>query len=120
MDENIPIARFANLQHVRPSNNSLQHNLFLPPKSLKLSVFNISELQSDQIWELGDMYVAPSRGTVIGRADLTGNQIAEKGLKIEEASPPPRHMDIIGWPEEKEKRLTIAKSLTLQSIFIKR
>ena len=120
MDEIISISRYANKQHVRPSKGTLKHNLFTPPKNLRLSVFNISKLQSDKIWELGDLYVAPKRGPVIGRADLTRDQIREKGLQIEEASPPPRHMDIKGWPEEKEKRLTIAKSFALLSIFVKR
>lgn len=120
MNDISSISRFANIKHVRTSNNTLRHNLFSPPNSLKLSVFNISELQNEKIWELADLHVAPFRGPVIGRADLSGNQIVEEGLQLEEASPPPRHMDITGWPEEKEKRLTIAKSFALKSIFVKR
>lgn len=71
---------------------------FLPDRAgNETSVFRINGLPDDAIWEIGDEHVAPTRGEIIGRADLAESSLANP-LVLEDAPPPPRHMAIRGWP----------------------
>jgi hypothetical protein len=62
-----------------------------------LSVFKISGLHEDEIWKIGGSLRIQ---TLLGRADISDFFIKRIGLEIESDDIPPRHANIVGWPEE--------------------
>lgn len=84
----------------------------MPPPNLRLSVFLVSNLSDQQIWELAVENVEPARGTVIGRGNLSVSQVVARRLKVSsDVDPTSRHANIIDWPEDRDERATIAKDL---------
>ena len=74
----------------------------MPPQDLKLSVFQIEGLDENLIWEIGTTHVAePGNRTLHGRGDITVAAVSETGLGLSPDNEPPRHANIVGWPEEK-------------------
>ena len=70
----------------------------MPPKTARLSVYWISGLQEVVIWEIGNTYVALTRGAIIARADLNSLVAYEAQLSVEvTGTPHPRHAHIVGW-----------------------
>ncbi|MFQ5616880.1 MAG: hypothetical protein ACE5GO_10545 [Anaerolineales bacterium] len=64
-------------------------------------------------WELGDEFV----GAVIARGDLFARNYLEEDLEIEPTlEPHPLHANVNGWPEEKQKRIFIAKNLADKAV----
>lgn len=84
----------------------------MPPKDLKLSVFQIEGFDEDRIWEMGQTYAAePSNRTLHGRGDITVSAVYQIGLSLNPDNQPPRHADIVDWPEEKSKQKLFAVEL---------
>lgn len=84
--------------HIRNSNNTVKHNVFMPPKTGRLSVYWISRLSERTVWQIGNSQVAPQRGPIIARADLNSLVVYEVQLSVEvTGTPHPRHADIVGW-----------------------
>ena len=84
----------------------------MPNNSGKTSVCRISGITDVQIWEIG-LEVARMRGkSLLGRADIRVFNILSKSLVVVPTDPPPiRHADIVGWPEDKDQRISIAQEL---------
>ena len=51
-----------------------------------------------------------------GRADIQAFNILEINLQINPDNTPPRHASIIGWPELKEERKSIAQELAAKAL----
>ncbi|MFQ5754323.1 MAG: hypothetical protein ACE5HI_20245 [bacterium] len=95
-------------------------NAFMP-KDGKTSVFRISNISDDEIWDIGDLKVAPKRGKpILGRADISALYVIAKGLEVHPNEPPERHADIAGWPDEKSKQKEIALDLAAEARFYKK
>jgi len=78
-----------------------------------------TEAQTRQeIWEIGDREVAPSRGPVLARADINQNNVISRNLQVIPSEPPEKHADIMGWPSEKSERQSIALELAEDSQLI--
>ena len=103
--------------HIRRFNNTVRHSAFLPNREGKTSIFRTSNTTNEAIWDIGNRYVVPSRGPILGRADLTANIVIEKDLQIVPHEPPEKHANIIGWPEEKSKQMQIAMELAAAADF---
>lgn len=80
-------------------------------RDLRTSVFVITGLAEDAIWELGRRHVEPTRGPVLARADLAERAITQVGLRLERDDNPPRHASIAGWPSDKHAWRSIAQEL---------
>lgn len=83
------------------SDNSVKHNAFMPPKDkLEVSVYRIKGLSTDEIWQIGNEYVAQQRGKdLLGRADILAEHAYRHGLDIKpDTHPHPRHANISGFP----------------------
>ena len=95
-------------------NNRVTRQAFMPPANMKLSVFRIDKLPEFKIWKIGEKRVAsktqPPRN-IHGRADIKASNVLETGLRIFPDNIPPRHANIIDWPDEKSKRIEIALEL---------
>ena len=82
-----------------------------------VSVICSDGLDSPSIWDIGDLYVAPTRGrSILARADLASTHIRAVGLRVTPDSTFPRHANIEGWPkEDKDKCKSLAQELRAEA-----
>lgn len=98
VDPREPLSRFLfSSNNYRLSDNTVRHSAFMPPEDKRLSVFRTSGLQENEIWRLGDALRAKPP---LGRADISALAINKSGLTIVPDDTPPRHANILGWPDE--------------------
>jgi len=86
---------------------------FIPPPGKGSSVFRVSELLAEDVRGIGETVAAarqPPR-TLYGHAQIEAASVFATGLSVVAGEPPPRHGDILGWPEEKDLQLELAHSL---------
>lgn len=98
------------------ANRTIKHQAFMPNINGKTSVCRISGITNVEIWEIG-LEVARMRGSpLLGRADIRVFNILSKSLVVVPTDPPPiRHADIVGWPEDKDQRISIAQELAAEA-----
>lgn len=109
-------SRFLIDGQVWTESREVKYPAFIPPKSLKLSIFRTSNLNEQEIWTLAVEKVEPSRGPVIGRGELTVAVIAEEKLQVfSDEDQNSRHADVVGWPVDRDARVTIAKVLAAKA-----
>ena len=98
--------------------NIVKPQAFMPPPNHRLSVFRIDNLSETEIWKIGFNKVIskmnPPRN-LHGRADILALNILENNIQIEPDNIPPRHADIVGWPELKEEQKSIAQELAAKA-----
>ena len=98
--------------------NVVKPQAFMPPPDLRLSVFRIDNLSEPEIWKIGFEKVIAKMNqhkNLHGRADIRALNILETNLQINPDNIPPRHASIIGWPELKEERKSIAQELAAKA-----
>lgn len=86
----------------------------MPPPNLKFSVFRIDSLSVPEIWKIGlNQVIAkmPEPRTLYGRADIQAKNVLKTGLQFDPDNKPPRHANIVNWPETKEEQKSIAQEL---------
>lgn len=109
-----PLSRFI-LQRgqYRSSDNKVKYSAFMPAKDGKTSVYRVMDLLNQQIWKLGQVYVADKRRMpLLGRADIITSRVNHNGLEVESAPKPHnRHANIINWPADKGEKRLIAMEL---------
>ena len=121
IDPNERLSRFVlSRKQFRFSNQTVKVGAFIPPKNKPLSVYRTSKLSEDEIWSIGEEFVAEPRGqTLYGRADLLAQDVYDLKQKVEpETSRHCLHADIIPWPDGREDMLFFATKLALKSKFI--
>lgn len=90
--------------------------VFMPSPYGETSVFCISNLSDNEIWNIGDREVAQKRGLpLLGRADILAFHVFNKNLKLIPDNCPPRHANIVNWPTEKSEQKLIAIELAESS-----
>ena len=94
---------------------------FLPPETdLQMSASWIDGLQDLEIWRIGDDAGRERMPPVLARAraDVEVSVIVEVRLTIAPDPIPqnPRHVNVCGWPLEKDKRMSIAQELCAKSM----
>lgn len=108
-----PLARFI-FPRIHLSRKTLRPkpDAFLPSGSpLQTSVFRTLGLTQPEIWHIG-LEIGSLRGrTLRGRADILVGVVLDSGLTIDPDNTPPRHANIVGWPEEKHEQLMLAMEL---------
>ncbi len=112
IDPSEPVSRFLLKGDLRPDGKTVKYSAFLPPSNLRLSVFRVFDLSDQQIWALAMEKVEPFRGKVIARGSLSVGQVESKQLTVQpDADTASRHANIVGWPEDRGQRGTIAQAL---------
>jgi hypothetical protein len=107
-----PVSRFLLKGDVRPDGKTIKYSAFMPPPNLRLSVFLVSNLSDQQVWELAVKNVEPVRGPVIGRGNLSVSQVVARRLNVSpDVDPASKHANVVNWPEDRDERATIAKEL---------
>jgi hypothetical protein len=87
----------------------------MPTLGLQTSVCGIDGLTDTDIWSIGED-VAKTRGQALyGRGDIKSNYISEIDLILDIDDTPPRHANIIGWPEKDVEQQQLALKLANQS-----
>ncbi len=103
------------------ADSTVRHIVFTPDQKGDTSVFRISGITNNEIWDIGDREVAPKRNRpILGRADVIASFVISKGLKVIPSEPPKRHADITDWPEEKSEQKQIALELAAEAEFYKK
>ena len=78
----------------------------------KTSTCRTVRLDEVAIWQLGDQWIAEEGGrSVLARAVVTVATVRKLGLEVDPDNVPPRHASIIGWPNEKDAKMSLAQVL---------
>ncbi len=85
------------------------------PNQGEVSVFRVDGLIAAQIWEIGDEIAEQRARTLYARSDIKAGEVGRNGLDILPAEPPPRHANIVGWPENDKPR---QKLMALQLVAV--
>ena len=91
----------------------VKYNALMPDHNGKTSVFNITNLHSDKIWDIGVNHVAILRGRDIkARGDILAIDVSSEELMITpDTQDHPLHANISGRPTEKSEQKLIAMKL---------
>ena len=117
--------------HFSSSKGKVKERAFHPNLNNKgqfeVSTFRIDELTDSQIWtHLRDNVLMNDGDKLYGRADISVASVYESGLQIKEDISPPRHIGIVGWPDNGDKSamkaialdLATASKLSLKEIIV--
>ncbi len=82
------------------------------PHQGEVLVFRIDGLRASQIWVIGNEIADKRARTLYARSDIAARVVRMNGLDVLPAEPPPRHANIVGWPEtDKSRQMLIALQL---------
>lgn len=96
----------------RSIDQSVMYTAFMPRSdNLRVSVFRTSGLSKPKAWSIGESVGQVSSRTLRGRGDIIAAEVRKQNLDIDPDNHPPRHANIVGWPQEKHKRQEIAQVL---------
>jgi hypothetical protein len=101
--------------HFSTLHHRVKQGAFLPqPPALKISSIWIDLLGENDIWTIGDLLGATRKP--IARASFDAEILPEARLAIEpDPAPHPRHVNIFGWPAEKDAQKAVALFLCNRS-----
>ena len=99
------LARFA-LESGRLTASAVKPKLFEPNRELKLSVFHVDGLVDAGIRHIGNDVVTrhSTAKRLYGWGEFDEAAVCEAGLRIDRDDNPPRHANIVDWPEEPSER----------------
>jgi len=121
VDPNEELARFAVEKSYYRADNTIRPNAYMPDQEKAVSVFRQVGLSEGEIWELGATHVArPRNKQLLGRAVIIVREVLSQELNVESVEPPPRHANILGWPDEHEKQKEKALELAARATFVRR
>lgn len=100
----------------------VKRRAFMPSGShLSTSVFHVTDLKNDQILAIAKSSVERRRGkSTHGWATVVYRSIIGVGLYGDYNNSPARHVDLLGWPEEKDRQLSIAQALAAEAALVMR
>jgi hypothetical protein len=102
--------------YIRVADRTVRYNAFMPTSNREVSVFRILGLADSEIWQMGDLQVARKRGKpLLGRADILVMAVIKNNLQIDPDNDPPRHANILGWPEQRSEQKLIALKIAADS-----
>ncbi|MBK8980616.1 MAG: hypothetical protein IPM29_32330 [Planctomycetes bacterium] len=90
----------------------------MPAKDGKTSVFRIGGLTDRSVLAIGKRQVGEKRG-LHGWGVFAARAVLDVGLRFEPDDDPPRHANIVGWPEDKEAIIEMAQDLSARAIDLK-
>lgn len=88
------------------------------PKNWQTSVFRIGGLRDDAVLAVGKREVGESR-TVHGWGVFEARSVLSVGLHLQPDDVPPRHANIVGWPQEKDAVIEKAQDLCALAVGLK-
>lgn len=105
-------------RHFSSENRRVKYGAYLPAQNGECSVYRTSELSNDEIWEIGQKYVAiPTNRTLYAKAESTAKVIRNKGLNVvADTAPHPCHANIVDWPSERSEQKKLAIKISREAI----
>ena len=98
--------------HFSQTSNRIKPAAFLPaPSPVETSVFRMNSLAVSKVQRLGQQLGARRSQTLHAWASVLAGAVFGIGLQVRPDNRPARHAAIMGWPEEKHERLTLAQQL---------
>lgn len=98
--------------HYSKEKKCLRTAAFIPAKDGKKSVYRTDNCSEDEIWDIGEKYVAgltEKKIPLLARGDLSASTIFKEDLKIEcNGIPHFRHANIIDWKSGAAMRMQAA------------
>jgi len=88
--------------------------VFVPAKNGTTSVFRTSGLSDLQNWETGNSVANELQRTLLARAEVKASCVPEP-LRIDPSEPPPRHANIVNWPESRDEQLMLAQQIAAEA-----
>lgn len=105
------ISRFVcSRKNMAPAHLRVKRKEFMPSGTpLGVSIFRTTGLDDSSVWAIGHEAIVDR--AVLGRGDLSAGAVYDVGLSFDPDDVPPRHANIIGWPDEKEDQIALALQL---------
>jgi hypothetical protein len=99
---------------------TVKYGAYMPAPNGETSVYRISNIAENEIWDIGRKYVAgPSKRTLRARGDTTAELITKTGLEISpETTPHPLHANIVNWPSEKDEQKMLAVEIANEATLV--
>jgi hypothetical protein len=112
IDDNENLARFIfSRKHFSRQQQRVKAEAYMPSRG-EVSVFRIDGLERTAIWKIGSDVASKREQTLYAHGDTKGSEVRRVGLDIRPDEPPPRHANIVGWPEnDKPRQKVIALQL---------
>ena len=112
VDPEEPLARFVfDKKHI-DKKMMVKPDAFLPHGSpAETSVFRTHDLNEDEIWAIGATVAEKRQPSLKARADILVRALLGTPLRLVPDDNPPRHANIVGWPDEKSDQLLLAINL---------
>jgi hypothetical protein len=107
-------------KHISVTKGIVKPAAYMPAPNGETSVYRISNIAENDIWDIGRKYVAgPSKRTLRARGDTTAEVITKTGLEISpETTPHPLHANIVNWPSEKDEQKMLAVEIANEATLI--
>lgn len=83
----------------------------MPTPTGQTSVFGVNGITDKEIWNIGIDVANIRKKTLYGRGDLASDFITDIGLSLDIDNTPPKHANIVNWPEDRVKRQQLALKL---------
>ena len=77
----------------------------------ELSIFRIDDLTDREVWEHVTKHARRPGRDLHGRADFRLSDADVPALRLVLDETPPRHGNLVGWPEDKDGQLALAQEL---------
>jgi hypothetical protein len=111
VEDHEPLARFIfSGEHFAQTKGLVKPKAFLPDPTGETSVFRTFSLSAQQIWAIGNS-IRSEKSKAYG--NINAAAVRSIGLSINPATEDhPRHAVIVDWPQEKDKKLSLALQLS--------
>lgn len=119
MAANEQIARYIlSKRYFSTTNRTVKYGAYLPAPDGETSVYRITGLSEEGVWEIGQEYVAkPSNRTLYARGDTPAIVILKTGLAlVPETTPHPLHANITNWPADKDEQKMLALEIANEAV----
>ncbi len=106
-------------KHIRPSNQTVKPDAFIPHPYPDLSVTRHLMANEVELWQVGVRVAAERSLTLHGRADVSVGIVRGQNLEIlpDPIEGNPNHSNVRKWPPEKHEQKIIALELSKDSVF---
>jgi hypothetical protein len=109
-------------KHIRPSDQTLKPDAFMPHPYLDLSVTRHLLASEDELWTVGQGIAELQGRPLHGRGDIRADTCDAEGLRVQ-ADPVegnPNHAIVVDWPAEKSAQKSIAQQIAAAAKFTPR
>jgi hypothetical protein len=98
--------------HFNTGQRRVKPDAFLPSRNqLETSVFRTADLNTAEVRQIGDMVGTQTGRNLKAWGDVLAGVVFDVGLAVRPDNNPERHAAIVGWPAEKDERLSLAQRL---------